>query len=169
VRNLPEFKALINRWKLKFDRIGAISMPAHIEDAKITGTYRIPFKLHRGGTYEVESKVNGLPLNMTFDTGASDISISQTEVDFMIKNGYLSDRDYVGTQIYNMANGMDEESKTILLKRVEIGGLVLQNVFASIVDNREAGMLFGQSAMGRFATITIDNQKKQIIISGPGK
>jgi predicted aspartyl protease len=52
---------------------------------------------------------------------------------------------------------------------VEIGGLVLQNVFASIVDNREAGMLFGQSAMGRFATITIDNQKKQIIISGPGK
>lgn len=170
VRSFPEFTALINRWKTKLEKTGIKSaMPAHVEDLQIVGTFIIPFKMHPGGTYEVESKVNGLPLNMTFDTGASDISISQTEVDFMIKNGYLSDRDYVGTQVYNMANGANEESRTILLKRVELGGLVLKNVFASIVDNREAGMLFGQSAMGRFATITIDNIKKQIIISGQGK
>jgi predicted aspartyl protease len=52
---------------------------------------------------------------------------------------------------------------------VEIGGLVLKNVMASIVENREAGMLFGQSAMGRYATITIDNKKKQLIITGHTK
>jgi predicted aspartyl protease len=106
---------------------------------------------------------------MLFDTGASDISISRTEVDFMLKNGYLSEKDYVGTQVYNLANGTSEESKTILLKRVEFGGLVLKNVMASIVENREAGMLFGQSAMGRYATITIDNKKKQLIITGNAK
>jgi aspartyl protease family protein len=106
---------------------------------------------------------------MIFDTGASDISISRTEVDFMMKNGYLSDRDYVGTQVYNMANGVDEESRTIMLKRVEIGGLVLKNVMASNVENRTAGMLFGQSAMGRYGSITIDNKKKQLIITGNAK
>jgi hypothetical protein len=41
-------------------------------------------------------------------------------------------------------------------------------VSAAVINNPEAGMLFGQSAMGRYATITIDNQKKQIVITGKG-
>ncbi len=169
VRNLPAFKALVLQWKTKFEA-KVISKPVlRSEDTKITGTYVIPFVSRRSGTFEVASKINGLPLNMMFDTGASDISISRTEVDFMMKNGYLSERDYVGSQVYNLANGASEESKTILLKKVEIGGLVLKNVMASIVENREAGMLFGQSAMGRYATITIDNKKKQLIITGHTK
>jgi hypothetical protein len=32
-----------------------------------------------------------------------------------------------------------------------------------------AGMLFGQSAMGRYGKITIDNKKKQIVLTGDGK
>ncbi len=167
VRNLPAFKSLVLQWKAKFESKVVNKPVSRPDDNKITGTYVIPFTpSRRGGTFEVASKINGLPLNMLFDTGASDISISRTEVDFMLKNGYLSERDYVGSQVYNLANGASEESKTILLKKVEIGGLVLKNVMASIVENREAGMLFGQSAMGRYATITIDNKKKQLIITG---
>jgi len=30
-------------------------------------------------------------------------------------------------------------------------------------------MLFGQSAMGRYGKITIDNQKKQIVLTGNAK
>jgi clan AA aspartic protease (TIGR02281 family) len=169
VRNLPSFKSLVLQWKAKFEA-KVVSKPViRPEDTKIPGTYVIPFKQRGSGTFEVSSKINGLPLNMLFDTGASDISISRTEVDFMLKNGYLSERDYVGTQVYNLANGANEESKTILLKRVEFGGLVLKNVMASIVENREAGMLFGQSAMGRYGSITIDNKKKQLIITGNAK
>ncbi len=166
VRNLPAFKSLVLQWKAKFESKVVNKPVSRPDDNKITGTYVIPFTpSRRGGTFEVASKINGLPLNMLFDTGASDISISRTEVDFMLKNGYLSERDYVGSQVYNLANGASEESKTILLKKVEIGGLVLKNVMASIVENREAGMLFVQSAMGRYATITIDNKKKQLIIT----
>lgn len=169
VRNLPLFKNVVAKWRAKFESKVVNKPIIRPEDTKITGTYIIPFKSSNGGTFEVSSKINGLPLNMIFDTGASDISISRTEVDFMMKNGYLSDRDYVGTQVYNMANGVDEESRTIMLKRVEIGGLVLKNVMASIVENRTAGMLFGQSAMGRYGSITIDNKKKQLIITGNAK
>jgi aspartyl protease family protein len=106
---------------------------------------------------------------MLFDTGASDISISQTEVDFMIKNGFLSEQDYIGTARYTLANGEKEVSRTIMLREVEIGGLVLKNVRASVSKNRTAGMLFGQSAMGRYGKITIDNKKKQIVLTGDGK
>ncbi len=56
-----------------------------------------------------------------------------------------------------------------MLREVEIGGLVLRNVRASVSKNRTAGMLFGQSAMGRYGKITIDNQKKQIILTGDAK
>jgi clan AA aspartic protease (TIGR02281 family) len=168
VRNLPQFKSLVAKWKLKFNPVVAKSRVAHHEDAKIVGTYIIPIKMDQGGTYDIESKVNGLPLKMMFDTGAGDISISQTEVDFMLKNGFLSKKDFIGKARYNIANGEDMIAETVLLKKVELGGLILKNVFAAVIDNPEAGMLFGQSAMGRYATITIDNLKQQIVISGKG-
>ena len=169
VRNLPEFKNVVSQWKAKF---GAKMEPSAVIrplESTISGTYVIPFKVDRGGTFEVASKVNGLPLKMLFDTGAGDITISQTEVDFMIKNGYLNEKDFTGKARYTLANGEALIAKTVLLKKVELGGLVLENVAAAVVENREAGMLFGQSAMGRYATITIDNKKKQLIITGNKK
>jgi clan AA aspartic protease (TIGR02281 family) len=166
VRNQPEFKALITRWKSKFTQTKVVGNSNEKQTNRIVGTYVIPYKPSGSGTYEVQSKINGLPLNMLFDTGASDISISQTEVDFMIKNGFLSEQDYIGSAKYTLANGEKEVSRTIMLKQVEIGGLILKNVRASVSKNRTAGMLFGQSAMGRYGKITIDNQKKQIILTG---
>ncbi len=168
VRNSPAFKQLFARWQAKF-QVGAKQLPTFKNKNNIVGTHKIPYTLHNGGTYEVATKVNGLPLNMLFDTGAADITISRTEVEFMLKNGFLSERDFVGKAIYNMANGASEESKTIMLRRLEIGGLVLTNVFASIAENRETDMLIGQSALQNFATITIDNQNQQIVITGKGK
>lgn len=169
VRDLPAFKNVVARWKAKFDAKLVPSAELRPTDAKIKGTFVIPFKKDFGGTFEVASKVNGLPLKMLFDTGAGDVTISQTEVDFMIKNGYLSEKDFIGKARYIMANGESMLAKTVLLKRVELGGLVLENVAAAVVNNREAGMLFGQSAMGRYGTITIDNKKKQLIITGNAK
>jgi clan AA aspartic protease (TIGR02281 family) len=166
VRNKPEFKALIARWKSKFAETKVVGNSNVKLSNRIVGTYVIPYKPSGSGTYEVQSKINGLPLSMLFDTGASDISISQTEVDFMIKNGFLSEQDYIGTARYTLANGEKEVSRTIMLKQVEIGGLVLKNVRASVSKNRTAGMLFGQSAMGRYGKITIDNLKKLIILTG---
>jgi clan AA aspartic protease (TIGR02281 family) len=169
VRNQVEFKALIARWKAKFDTTKPLINDSEKLTNRIVGTYIIPYKPSGSGTYEVQSKINGLPLSMLFDTGASDISISQTEVDFMIKNGFLSEQDYIGVTRYTLANGAQEDSRTIMLKQVEIGGLVLKNVRASVSKNRTAGMLFGQSAMGRYGKITIDNKKKQIILTGDAK
>ena len=169
VRNLPEFKSLITRWKAKFASTKLVGVAGEKSGNRIVGTYVIPFKPDGGGTFEVKSKINGLPLNMTFDTGASDILISQTEVDFMLKNGYLTEQDFIGTNNYYTANEEKIEARTVMLRQVEIGGLVLHNVRAAVIKNRKAGMLFGQSALSRYGKITIDNQKKQIILTGDGK
>ncbi|MFM6948724.1 MAG: tetratricopeptide repeat protein [Aquirufa sp.] len=169
VRNLPEFKSLITRWKAKFSSTKPVANVGEKLVNMIASTYIIPFKPDFGGTYEVKSKINGLPLNMTFDTGASDILISQTEVDFMLKNGYLTEQDFIGSNNYYTANEEKIEARTVMLRQVEIGGLVLRNVRAAVIKNRKAGMLFGQSALSRYGKITIDNQKKQIILTGNAK
>jgi aspartyl protease family protein len=87
----------------------------------------------------------------------------------MLKNGYLTEQDFIGTNNYYTANEEKIEARTVMLRQVEIGGLVLHNVRAAVIKNRKAGMLFGQSALSRYGKITIDNQKKQIILTGDGK
>ena len=168
VRALKEFKSLVAKWKERFNgEQNGVKLDLasnHLSSTK-TRTFRIPFKPDLGGTYEVASKINGLPLKMMFDTGSADISISQTEVDFMLKNGLLSDKDFNGERMYELANGELEICKTLILKKVEFGGLILKNVQAGVVKNKNAGMLFGQSAMSRYGKITIDNNKKVIIIT----
>lgn len=116
------------------------------------------------GTYEVPCKINNLALNMIFDTGASDISISKTEVQFMLKNGYLKKNDFVGSQRYIDANGDVSVGATIIFRSVEFGGVVLKNVKATVVNNSNAPLLFGQSALSKYGKIIIDNEKKQITI-----
>lgn len=168
VRVLKEFKSLVIKWKERFNREqnGIKSdLASNQLSSTTTKTFRIHFKPDLGGTYEIGSKINGLPLNMTFDTGASDILISQTEVDFMLKNGFLNNSDFTGEKVYELANGSLETSKTLILKKVEFGGLTLKNVRAGVTKNKNAGMLFGQSAMSRYGKITIDNNKKVIIIT----
>ena len=87
----------------------------------------------------------------------------------MLKNGYLTEQDFIGSNNYYIAREEKSEARTVMLRQVEIGGLVLKNVRASVTKNRTAGMLFGQSAMSRYGKITIDNQKKQIILTGNAK
>ena len=62
-----------------------------IEMTKINGVYQIP------------CKVNGIPMNFIFDTGASDVSISITEAKFLLKNGLLQNEDFIETQCKKLA------------------------------------------------------------------
>ena len=116
-----------------------------------------------GGVYEVPCKVNGLNLSFIFDTGASDVSISLIEALFMIRHGYLKEENILGKVQYSIANGDIAEGTRILLKDVEIGGLKLTNVEASIVHEMEAPLLLGQSVIQKLGKIMIDGDKLTII------
>jgi clan AA aspartic protease (TIGR02281 family) len=168
IKNLPEFKSLVDEYKKIFDE--ALKKDATVNKVPARSsnevkTVSIPIKPTGGGTYEVSCKINDLKLNMIFDTGASDITISKTEAEFMLKNGYLSTNDITGTSNYRIANGDIEVGTTIVFRKVDFAGLVLYNVKASVIENKNAPLLFGQSALGKYGKITIDNQKKVISIT----
>lgn len=111
-----------------------------------------------GGVYTVPCKVNGLPLRFIFDTGASDVSISLTEATFMLKNGFLYKEDLGETVYYSIANGDIAEGTKLNLRMIEIGGLKLYNVSASIVHQVKAPLLLGQSAIANLGRIQIENE-----------
>ena len=106
-----------------------------------------------------------MPLHFIFDTGASDVTISMVEATFMMKNGYLSGNDVVGSQRYMDANGDVNVGTIINLKNVNFGGLDLNNVRASVVRNQKAPLLLGQSVLGRLGKIEIDNSNNILRIT----
>ena len=165
VRNLKEFKELVVKWTVVLaseEKIVEETNPDNPVTEK--QSFIIPMKNISDGTYELACKINELPLNFMFDTGASDISISQTEVQFMLKNGYMKQSDILGSQRFQIANGEIEIGTNIILRKVEIGGYILHNVAASVINNKKAPLLFGQSALSKYGKILIDNQAKTITI-----
>lgn len=117
-----------------------------------------------GNTYLVSCKVNGLPLDFIFDTGASSVTLSRKQALFMLRNGYLSKSDIVGSSSYQTASGDIATGMVIKLKKIEISGLVLNNVEATIINSDSAPLLLGQSALSRLGKIQIDYRNSTLTI-----
>ena len=164
LRNLPEYKALLQEYKNKpIEEI--VEEPEITPEAAEALVSEVSMRKMTGGTYEVPCTINGLPLKFIFDTGASDVTISSVEADFMLKNNYLSERDFRGSRRYLTASGSVCDGALVRLKEVRVGDITLKNVEASVVKNQKAPLLLGQSALERFGAIIIDNEKSKLIIN----
>lgn len=117
-----------------------------------------------GGVYLIPAVVNGSNMDFIFDTGASDITISEVEALFLYRQGTLTEDDFIGVQQYQIADGSISEGSIINLKTVQIGNKVLYNVKASIIHNTSTPLLLGQSALNQFGQITIDYNNNQITL-----
>lgn len=116
-----------------------------------------------GGVYTTPCTVNGLRLRFIFDTGASNVSLSLSEAIFMIKNGYLDKDDLHGSSYSQIANGDIVENTTINLKELEIGGIKIYNVEATIIHELSAPLLLGQSAIQKLGKIQIEDSELLIM------
>ena len=163
IRDRKEFKELIVKFKEKLrERIEKMKQGGNIDkEEQIT---EVSISRHSGGTFNVDCSVNGLALNMIFDTGASDVTISKVEADFMLKNDYLSKEDIKGEKYYQVADGGIAEGTVVTLKEVKIGDAVLHNVDASVVKSQKAPLLLGESVLKKFGTFTVDNINDRLII-----
>lgn len=115
-----------------------------------------------GGVYLVPITVNGLDLKFIFDTGASSICISAAEAAVMVRQGQITEDDILGQQQFQDATGGISVGTIIRLKTVEVGGIVLHNVEANVVDNIQAPLLLGQTALSKFGKVTINYNNNTI-------
>lgn len=129
---------------------------------KIAGDKTVVKMEKINGVYQIPVLVNGVPMSFIFDTGASTISISETEAVFLYKQGKLTAEDIKGSGSFTDANGDISDGTVVSLKSVQIGDRVLTDIEASVVHNLHAPLLFGQSALEKFGTISIDNNRREI-------
>lgn len=170
LRKLPAYKALVEHYQFLFshpqlETNSNVTPPDTAPAESDSLVAEIPMRRKPGGTYEVPCEVNGLPLKFIFDTGASDVTLSSVEADFMLKNDYLAARDLRGSRRYLTASGSICDGALVCLKEVKVGDVTLKNIEASVVKNQQAPLLLGQSALEHLGTITIDNKASKLIIT----
>ncbi len=114
------------------------------------------------GVYKIPVTVNGRRMNFILDTGASLISISSTEAEFMMKQGTITEDDLVGQSRFQDATGAISPGAVVRLKSVQIGDRVLENVHANVIANAKAPLLLGQSALSQFGKISVDYKRNMV-------
>lgn len=164
LRDMQEYKDMMNEYETKYIEEQKQKRGEEVPSGnKQEYVSEIPFTVEGGNCY-VKCQINDLPMRFVFDTGASDVSISMVEASFMMKNGYLSEKDVIGSARFSDAVGNVSEGTVINLKKVKFGDLELDNVRASVVRNQKAPLLLGQTVLSRIGKIEIDNEKKVIVV-----
>lgn len=138
--------------------------PPYNLEQEATETISIPYE-EIGGVKVIPVKLNGITMNMIYDTGCSGIHLSLNEVQTLAKNGKLDANDILDASYATIADGSIVENGTINIKRIEIGGeegIVLENIAASVALNQVAPILLGNAVLDELASVEVDNITKTI-------
>lgn len=112
-----------------------------------------------GGIYKIPCKVNGAKMKMVFDTGASHVSLSESMAEYLLENDYLKREDFKGIGTSLIADGSKVKRQDLIIRDIEIDGLHLRNVEASVIEGQNAPLLLGQSAIQQLGSVTIDGNR----------
>ena len=124
---------------------------------------KIAYTEEYGNTITIPVKINGMGLDMIFDTGASSTCITLAEAQYLYDKGNLTEDDIVDVQQFQTADGNISTGLRIILRNVSIGEKIrLYNIEALVVQNQQAPLLLGQSVMKKFREISVDRENKVV-------
>ena len=152
IANMKELVALENKLSIYDDS------KDQSEDSNSNGTTVLIMR-KMNSVYYVPCKINGLKADFIFDTGAGMISLSSSFAKQLVEMGRLSEKDIVGKANSIIADGSASQVLVANIKDVEIGGLHLHDVKATIKEQQNAPLLLGQSAIEKLGKVTIDGYK----------
>ncbi len=120
----------------------------------------------QGGTYAVPVLINrAITLKFVLDSGASDVLIPADVFHTLIRTGTISESDFIGNQVYSLADGSKLNGSRFVIRELRVGDQVANDVIAS-VGPVSGDLLLGLSFLSRFGTVTLDNQRHVLILSG---
>lgn len=140
------------------------SKPPYDLGSKNSEKISIPYE-EMGGVKTVPVRLNGVTMNMIYDTGCSGLHLSLHELRTLDKNGKLEPTDIIGTTYATIADGSIVENGLVNIRRLEIGGedgIILENVQASVALNQQAPILLGNAVLDELASVEVDNINKTI-------
>jgi aspartyl protease family protein len=117
----------------------------------------------RNGVYYIPVELNNLiSTNFVFDTGASDVSISKNLYGKMLELNLLDKNDIIGFANYQIADGTVNKQLIINIKFLQIGGVKIRDVRASVSNTKDAPLLLGQSAISRIGSWKLNHKNNRL-------
>jgi predicted aspartyl protease len=116
-----------------------------------------------GMTY-VKLKVGSFVQFWLFDTGASDLLITDDMETELKKEHVVTDSNYLGTGEYEMANGMIDICRKYIINNVRIGRFYLNNILIAVSDKAKR-VIVGKGLMNKFKSWTLDNKENTLILN----
>jgi aspartyl protease family protein len=102
------------------------------------------------GYFYAEVQINGAPIHMVVDTGASDIALSRNDAQMAGIPTSIAMNDVVGRGADGLVKGQQ-----VTLDRVTLGGKT-ENAVPAIVLSSGGQSLLGQSFLSKFASVKIE-------------
>lgn len=132
--------------------------------------FEIDFKKTDSNLKTIHVKLNDTNgYDAIFDTGCSGMLISSLEILELIKNGTISNDDYIGDAKISIADGTVVKHPMYNIREVKLidkkgQSHSVRDVVATVVDNPEAEILIGSSIIDNLAkkSYTVDLKKKVI-------
>lgn len=112
---------------------------------------------NRGGVYYLPCKVNGHSNEFIFDTGATNVCLSKKFLDKLIFSGAMSPSDKIGSGSSQVADGRYIKHDLYNIRSLTIGTRTIKNVRAIVINEQNAPLLLGQTAIQRLGKFQIDN------------
>jgi predicted aspartyl protease len=106
---------------------------------------------------------NVVQARFVLDSGASDVSVPEDIVQFLLVTGTLRSTDLLGHQTYRLADGSIVSAPTFRIRSVRVGNRIVENVTGSIAVGQR-NFLLGQSLLSRFRSWSVDNERKLLVI-----
>lgn len=117
------------------------------------------------GNLNMPAEINGFEMEFIFDPGAYNVILSPEKASFLFKNGYLNKANIGRTTWSRMADGSIRKGTTITIDDIVIGGLILYDVTAIILDGKNTSNLFGLSALKKVARYSVNNVTSMLEIT----
>lgn len=137
-------------------------VPLDDEDSAV----RVPYS-EKFGVKTIPVKINGVSMDMIYDTGCSGLHLSWHELQTMYKNGKFSNDDIIDIEPAQIADGSVVENGVVIIRSIEIDGNggkieIKKPIRATVSFNQAAPVLLGNGIIDEMASVSVDNVNKTI-------
>jgi hypothetical protein len=131
---------------------------------EINNTYinKIPLS-KEGNIYKIKVVLNdnsNMPFDFIFDTGADNLFVTSDIFMVFYKAGLIKNSDINNFSKYTIADSSIITGLSFVLRKVQIGNYILNNVSASVSNK----CLLGGSLLNQFGKYSVDTKSNQLII-----
>lgn len=127
-------------------------------------TVIIPLEKENSEMLYITVKLNDVPIRFILDTGCSTMLISNRDAEFLLHHKIVSENSILGEVQSVCANGSVDTNANINIKKVELHGIVLNDIPCMVSNSSDTPLLLGQAVLSKLGKVTIDYDNNLLII-----